>query len=154
MNLEGLNCLDIEVSLDWAMLVAYFRGYMEGAEESDLYQKYAHMADNCDVIIGYIANDRMYQVLTDFFEKRITDTALINSLSALKLGRQYVAITQKVCDQITVRSEKELSRLELLVLKDRSVVRRKEGISVAEKIVMEHRRDGRFFDEILKGGSV
>lgn len=153
MNLEGLKCLNIEVSLDWAMLIAYFRGYMEGEEESDIYKKYAHMADGCDVIIGYIANDRMYQILTDFFERRITDAALINSLSALNLGKQYVAITQKACDQIKIKSEKGLSRLELLILKDRSVVRRREGILLAEKIVMEHRRDGRFFDEILKGGS-
>ena len=109
---------------------------------------------DCDVIIGYIANDRMYQVLTDFFEKRITDTALINSLSALKLGKQYVAITQKACDQITITSERALSRLELMILKDRSVVRRREGVSLAEKVVMEHRRDGRFFDEILNGGSI
>ena len=154
MNQDGLKCMDIEVGLEWAMLIAYFRGYMEDYTETDLYEKYAHLIDDCDVIIGYIANDRMYQVLTDFFEKRITDTALINSLSALKLGKQYVAITQKACDQITITSERALSRLELMILKDRSVVRRREGVSLAEKVVMEHRRDGRFFDEILNGGSI
>lgn len=47
----------------------------------------------------------MYQVLTDFFEERITDTALLGSLSALKLGKQYAAITQKACDHITVKNQ-------------------------------------------------
>lgn len=151
MEMTDLKVLDIEVSLDWAMLIAYFRGYMKGEENSPLYQKYAYMADGYDIIAGYIANDRMYQVLTDFFEKRITDAALVASLSVLNLGKQYVAITQKACDQIKIVSEKCLSHLELLALKDRSEIRRREGISLAEKIVLEHRRDGKFFDEILKG---
>lgn len=151
MNLEGLKVLNVEAGLDWAMLIAYFRGYMKGEEDTSVYEKYSHMADGYDVITGYIANDRMYQVLNDFFERRITDTALIASLSALNLGKQYVAITQKACNQIQILEEKSLNRLELLVLKDRSEIRRREGISLAERCVIEHRRDGRFFDEILKG---
>jgi transcriptional regulator with XRE-family HTH domain len=154
MNLDGLKVLDVEVVLDWAMLIAYFRGYMEGEKETLVYDKYSHMADGYDVIAGYIANDRMYQVLTDFFERRITDAALIASLSALKLGRQYVAVTQKACDRIEIIGEKQLSRLELLALKEKSEVRRREGISLAERCVVEHRRDGRYFDEILKGVEV
>ena len=151
MNLSGLRVLNVEVGLDWAMLIAYFRGYMKGEEDTPVYEKYSHMADGYDVIAGYIANDRMYQVLTDFFERRITDAALIASLSALNLGRQYVAKTQKACDRIKILDEKSLSRMELLFLQNRSEVRRREGISLAEKCVIEHRRDGRYFDEILKG---
>lgn len=154
LNLEGLKFLDVEIGIDWAMLIAYFRGYMDNAKGTTIYEKYAHMAEGYDVMIGYIANDRMYQVLTDFFEERITDTALLGSLSALKLGKQYVAITQKACNQITIREEKVLSKLELMALKDVSVIRRKDGLDVADRIVKEHRRDGRFFDEILKGVEV
>lgn len=150
-DLRGLNVLDIDVSLEWAMLIAYFRGYMDDARETEIYKKYSHLADGYDVIVGYIANDRMYQVLTDFFEKRITDVALIACLSALNLGRQYVAKTQKACDQMHIITESKLTHLELLALKDKSEIRRREGISLAEKMVIEHRRDGRYFDEIMKG---
>lgn len=150
-NTENLSVLDVEMGIDWAMLIAYYRGYMDDKTESVVYEKYAHMADGCDVIVGYIANDRMYQVLTDFFERRITDTALIGSLSALKLGRQYVAITQKACDQIRIIKERPLQKLDLMILKDRSKIRRREGIELADRIVTEHRRDGRYFDEIVRG---
>ena len=142
-NTENLSVLDVEMGIDWAMLIAYYRGYMDDKTGSVVYEKYAHMADGCDVIVGYIANDRMYQVLTDFFERRITDTALIGSLSALKLGRQYVAITQKACDQIRIIKERPLQTLDLMILKDRSKIRRREGIELADRIVTEHRRDGR-----------
>ena len=149
INMEGLEVLDINVGLEWAMMIAYYRGYMDAVKGSNIYNKYSHMADGYDIITGYIANDRMYQVLTDFFEKRITDTALVESLSALNLGKQYVAITQKACDQIEIINSKPLETLELMLLRDKSVIRRKEGISLAEEIVMTHRRDGKFFDEIL-----
>lgn len=150
-DMSDLRCLDVEIVIDWAMLIAYYRGYLDKEKGSSLYQKYAHMADGYDIISGFIANDRMYQVLTDFFEMRITDTALLGSLSALELGKQYVAVTQKACDHIKVLNEKKLSKLELMMLQDRSVIRRREGVSMAEKVILEHRRDGRFFDEILKG---
>lgn len=150
-DMKDLRVLDVEIGLEWAMLIAYYRGYMDEEVGSIIYEKYAHMADGYDVIIGYIPNDRMYQVLTDFFERRITDAALISSLSALKLGRQYVAITQKACDHIKIKKERPLQKLDLMILKDKSVVRRKEGITLADKIITEHRRDGRYFDEILRG---
>ena len=151
VDLDDLQVLHVDVNIDWAMLIAYYRGYMHGEEESSLYHKYAHMADGYDMIIGYIADDRMYQVLTDFFEGRITDAALIASLSALNLGKQYVAITQKACDHIAIISEKEITYLEKLILKEKSEIRRREGLSLTRKVVIEHRRAGRFFDEILKG---
>lgn len=150
-NMDNLKVLDIEIDLDWAMLIAYFRGYMEEDKDSKICEKYSHMADGYDVIIGYIVDDRIYQVLTDFFERRITDAALIGSLSASKLGRQYVAVTQKACNQIKIVKERPLQKLDLMILKDRSVIRRREGIALADRIVMEHRRDGRYFDEILRG---
>lgn len=151
LDMSGLRVLDIEVGLKWAMLIAYYRGYMEGQEHTELYQKYAHMADNYDLICGFIANDRMYQVLTDFFEMRIMDTALIASLSALKLGRQYVAISQKACNQIKILKTRKLDKLDLMFLINKSEMRRKEGKALADQMIMLHRRDGRFFDEILNG---
>ena len=72
----------------------------------------------------------------------------------MKLGRQYVAITQKACDQIRITKERPLQKLDLMILKDRSIVRRKEGIALADRIITAHRRDGRYFDEIMRGDAL
>ena len=151
LDMTGLNVLSVEISMDWAMLIAYYRKEMESAKGTPIYEKYAHMADGYDVIIGYIANDRMYTELSRFFNKTLTDVALINCLSALDLGKQYVAISEKACKQIKILKEESLSQLELLLLKDMSAERRKEGIALAEEIEVKYRREGKFFDEILKG---
>ena len=151
LNMTGLKVLTVDIGMDWAMLIAYYRKEMESAKGTPIYEKYAHMADGYDVIIGYIANDRMYTELSRFFNKTLTDVALINCLSALDLGKQYVAISEKACKQIKILKEEPLSQLELSLLKDMSAERRKEGITLAEEIEVKYRREGKFFDEILKG---
>ena len=102
VDLSGLKVLDIEVGIDWALLVAYNRGKMESVKGTAIYNRIAGMADGCDMLIGFITNDRMFVVLDRFFKGEITDEALIHSLSALKLGKQYVALTTKACKQIKI----------------------------------------------------
>ena len=151
LDMTGLKVLTVEIGMDWAMIIAYYRKEMESAKGTPIYEKYAHMADGYDVIIGYIANDRMYTELSRFFNKTLTDVALINCLSALDLGKQYVAISDRACKQIKIIKEEPLSQLELSLLKDMSAERRREGIALAEEIEVKYRREGKFFDEILKG---
>lgn len=104
------------------------------------------------MVIGYIANDRMFVVLDRFFNGEITDLALINSLSALKLGKQYVALTDKACNQIKIIDEQELTEDNRGKLKQDSEANRSKGIAMADEICRKYRRDGQFFDEILKAG--
>ncbi len=152
LDLTGLKVLRVGIGLDWAMLIAYFRKEMEEAKGMPVYEKYAHFADGYDVIVGYIANDRMYTELSRFFNRSLTDAALVHCLSALDLGMQYVAVTEKACKQIRIVEEYSLHPLELSALIDLSVARRKEGIALAEDMEVRYRREGKFFDEILRGG--
>ena len=151
LDLRGLKVLTVDIGMDWAMLIAYYRKEMEKAKGTAIYEKYAKMAEGYDVIVGYIANDRMYTELSRFFNRTLTDVALINCLSALDLGKQYVAISEKACKQIKIVSEQPISYLELAMLTDMSVTRRKEGVALAEEIEVKYRREGKFFDEILRG---
>ena len=66
-DLSGLKILNIEVGLDWALLVAYNRGKMEQVKGSPIYEQYKNLSRDRDMIIGNIANDRMFVVLDRFF---------------------------------------------------------------------------------------
>lgn len=152
VDLSGLKIMDIEVGLDWALLVAYNRGKMESAKGTSIYNRYAELDKSCDMVVGYIANDRMFVVLDRFFNGEITDLALINSLSALKLGKQYVAKTEKACKNIKIFEEQEINEEQREKLKYESEINRSRGIELAESICRKYRREGRFFDEILEAG--
>lgn len=152
VNLSGLKILNIEIGLDWALLVAYNRGKMDFIKGSTIYNHFKTITDGCDMVIGYIANDRMFTVLDRFFRGDITDVSLINSLSALKLGKQYVAISEKACSQIKIVKETMLTFEDRETLKAESEKNRKLGIALADDICKKYRREGRYFDEILKAG--
>ncbi len=152
VDLSDLKILDIEVGLDWALLVAYNRGKMESVKHSSIYNRFANLSIGCDMIIGYIANDRMFVVLDRFFNGEITDMALIKSLSALKLGKQYVALTEKACKKIKILNEHDLTGDDRDKQKQESIDNRSKGIALADEICRKYRREGRFFDEILKAG--
>lgn len=152
VNLADLIILDVEVGLDWALLVAYNRGKMESVKHSTIYNRFANLCKDCDIIIGYIADDRMFVVLDRFFNGEITDMALINSLSALKLGKQYAALTERACQKIKILDEQKLTENDRYKLKRESETNRSKGIAMVDEICRKYRREGRFFDEILEAG--
>lgn len=149
VDTRELSCLEVKANLDWAMLVAYHRGKMDHIKNTAFCRKYREMAAHQDLIIGNIADDRMFYVLDNFFIGNVTDAALIHSLSALQLGRQYVAVSQKACDAIRIESEVHISYLERLFIKTAAEENRAKGISLANEICKNYRRKGLFFDEIL-----
>ena len=149
ISVDNLAVLDVPVDLEWAMIVAYHRGRMEKIKGTPFYSKYQEMTKDKDLVIGSIANDRMFFVIDNFFIGNITDAALINSLSALELGKQYVAVTQKGCDAVRIEKEIPISYLEKLFMKEVSEANRVKGSSLANDICRNYRREGLFFDEIL-----
>lgn len=148
-DVTHLAKIEIPADIDWAMLVAYNRGRMEAISGTSLYRKYRDMAADKDLIIGSIANDRMFYVIDNFFIGNITDAALVHSLSALRLGKQYVAVSRKACDAVRIECEFEFSHLERLFIQEVSEGNRANGISLANTICKNYRREGLFFDEIL-----
>lgn len=149
IDTDKLTQIEVPADIDWAMLVAYHRGRMEKINGTPFYNKYRDMTANKDLIIGNIANDRMFFVIDNFFIGNVTDMALINSLSALQLGKQYVAVSQKGCDAVRIECEISLSYLERLFIKNTAEENRTKGISIANDICRNYRREGLFFDEIL-----
>lgn len=123
---------------------------MDAVRGTAFYEHYSKMAKEHDVIVGCIADDRIFYVLDSFFLGNITDKALVMSLSALQLGQQYAAVSQKACDQASIEAEIELSYLERAFLRDRSESNRVKGVNLANEICRDYRREGFYFDEILK----
>lgn len=123
---------------------------MESVKGTSFYENDREKTKQKDLIIGNIANDRMFYVIDNFFLGNITDKALTSSLSALQLGKQYVAVSQKGCGAVEIECEIELSHMERQFLKDEAEQNRVKGISLADEICKNYRREGLFFDEILE----
>lgn len=147
---KRLRTLEVPTDIDWAMLVAYHRGKMEAIAGTPFYNRYRDMAAGKDLVIGNIADDRMFYVIDQFFSGNITDDALVHSLSALQLGQQYVAISRKGCDAVRIEREIRLSYLERQCIQMASARNRAQGVILANKVCREYRRAGLYYDEILE----
>ncbi len=148
-NLSGLKVFDLEVGLDWALLIAYHWGKMESIKGTPVYQRYCNMAKDCDMISGFMTNDGMFVILNRFFNGEITDRALFYSLLAMNLNKQYVALTEKACRQIQIYGEEGFSEEEKDLLIDRYGTERGESLTRADEICRKYRREGKYFDEII-----
>lgn len=61
-------------------------------------------------------------------------------------------LTEKSCKQIKIIDEQGLTAYDRDKLKQESEANRQKGITMANEICRKYRREGRFFDEILKAG--
>lgn len=149
VGLDEIKSIEVPVDIEWAMLVAYHRGRMENIKGTAFYDNYQKLTREYDIIIGSIADDKMFQVLDDFFIGNITDVALTKSLAALELGKQYVAVTKKGCEAVKVEREIPLSYLEKRCFQVMAEENRTRGVALANDICRKNRRKGRYYDEIL-----
>jgi hypothetical protein len=150
LDLSGLRILYIPAKIDWALLVAYSRGEMKKYAGSPLYEKYSRMLESYDIAVGKIANDKLFTVLENFFLNRMTDKGVVQCLSVLPLGDQYVALNEKACRRIKILEERRFSELERLCICDLSTENRLRGTKMADEIFIKNLRNGRYFHELMK----
>ena len=93
---NNINIKEYNVSLEWMLLIAYFRGRLDEYKNSSALQKLLNDLKDVDVIIAPIADNTMYSTLEDFIGGTITDLQCLNALSANRLGKQYVFLNDKV----------------------------------------------------------
>ena len=149
-DLDGLRIHRFSPDIDWAMFVAWNRRVIPERFKSFYDERFLPVVRENDVIAGKIANDRMVVVLDWFFSGFITDVGLLMSLQALGLGDQYCALTSEACSHAKVVSEKALSADECASLRAKSESQRSLAVKMVDRIRLEHRRDGKFFSEIIE----
>ena len=120
----------------------------------DCCERYERYHSVYDVIVGLIANDKMFQLLERFYDGTLCDKALIDGLSRVKLGYQYVLKTKEAClaEHIRIISDRQLTDKErkmALVQNDNKLNQMSGFIGELQR---RYRRaeNVRFFDEIME----
>lgn len=147
---KKLNYIEFKVDRNWMYAILYFRGmfsdYIPNKEVLDIIEK----INNADYIIAPIADNQMYDTLTAFSLKEITDEQCLHALSANNLGKQYVLKTQKAINNLVFIDRMYLCEKEKEnYLKDKNVTST-QGRNKATLAIEEYRRKGKYIDEIFK----
>ena len=76
---KKLNCLTFKVDRDWMYAILYFRGMLDEYVLDDEFLKLIKQIEKADYIIAPIADNQMYDTLTAFSLKEITDEQCLHA---------------------------------------------------------------------------
>lgn len=148
-DLENLNVLEFNCSLEWMLAICYYRGTLGVFSDSTIVKEIIQKINDADVIIAPIADNRMFYIMTLFAEGEINANVALHSLSASKLGKQYIFKTQKALKQIVPVEKYYLCQEE----KDDTIKKlsmRTLEIETKLKLSKREFREGLFIEELLK----
>jgi len=151
-NKEGLKSKSFSVDREWMLTIAYYRGRLKEYDTLQVISELISKNRDVDYFIAPIADNRMFEIIDSFIEGEITDIQCQHCLSATNLGNQYVFVSQKAADQISVLEHCYLAKEEkeyYLTSRQESVEMNRDKVKVARK---QYRGQGKYIEEILNEG--
>ena len=147
--LHSLKCVEFNVDRKWMYAILYFRGMFDDYLPNDEVLEIVEQINQADYIIAPIADNQMYDTLTAFSLKQITDEQCLHALSANNLGRQYVIKTQAAVDHLILIDHMYLCEKEKEDYLNHKKVISSQGRNKAVLSIEEYRRKGSYIDEIF-----
>ncbi|MDD7618865.1 MAG: DUF3990 domain-containing protein [Bacillales bacterium] len=149
VRLRSLRAVSFRVDREWMLAIAYFRGWIPEYAEKPILRDIIAKVEESDIVIAPIADNRMFDIISEFVRGEITDAQCEHALAATNLGMQIVARTEKALDAIEFvnlcylsKPEKEATLTERLKMHALSQDKGK-----AARI--EYRGKGRYIDELF-----
>lgn len=147
---KNLNYMTLNANKDWMIAILYYRGQIDQYKEHPLVKEVIKRIESCDYIIAPIADNTMYDILSEFANRSITDEQCRHALSANNLGNQFVMLTNRACRNLKPVARLYLTNIErddLRKLKFAQTNQRLQKVKVAK---IKYRRKGKYIDELFK----
>ena len=149
-GLKNLKVKEFNVSIEWMLMVCYFRKQIEEYKNTKIIKDLINEINEYDIIIAPIADNDMYDIMSQFARGDITDMQATSALSASNLGKQHVLKTEKACKAIKMVNRLFISEPER---KDIEQKRKDDAFLASDKAklaIKNYRRLGKYIEEILK----
>ncbi len=150
LNLNDLKIYKFDVDTDWMIAIAYFRGWIEDYLETSFVKNVLDKIKDCDIIIAPIADNRMFDIITEFVEGNITNEQCKHALAATNLGLQYVLKTTKAVEHVNFIQEMYVCKKEKEKCIENRVSLTNNGIQKVRMARIEYKGKGKYIEEILK----
>ena len=146
---SDLKILNLDVSLDWMLLIALNRGLLEEYKNTKKYSELKNIMNQYDVIIAPIADNRMFTTIEDFISSGVNSAQAMNALQELSLGKQIVFKTEKAIKNIKILEQLYLTNAEKRAAVSKRLNRIKETVDYVSSAYRKHIREGLYIDEVF-----
>ena len=148
-SLDGLRIKQFECDLEWMLAICYYRGTVKEYAEHDRIQKIVSEVESADVVIAPIADNKMFYVMAQFMDGDINADVALHSLSASKLGFQYIFKTNDALKRLIPIEKYYLSKPEREDCR-KVLIERSFEIDTKLKLAKREFKTGLYIEEILK----
>lgn len=148
-SLDDLNLKRFECTLEWMLTICYYRGTLGKYSKNKEISKIVSEAEEADVIIAPIADNKMFYIMAQFAEGEINADVALHSLAASSLGLQYVFRTERALEKLIPVEKYYLCGPEREECRSQLNERSYE-IDTKLKLAKREFKNGLFIEEILK----
>ena len=148
-SLEGLKRVEFDCSLDWMIAICDYRGTIKKYTGSKMVQDIVKKIEEADIIIAPIADNKMFYVMSQFAEGEINADVAIHSLSASRLGLQYIIKTDRALKNLVPIERYYLSVPERKDCRS-ALIERGYEIDTKLKLAKREFKTGLYIEELLK----
>ena len=148
-SLANLKIKRFECDLEWMLAICYYRGTLGEFSMNSMIGQIVADIEAADVVIAPIADNKMFYVMAQFTDGEINADVALHSLSASKLGLQFIFKTDKALQNLVPIEKLYLSSPERedcrRVLNERSY-----EIDTKLKLAKREFKTGLYIEEILE----
>ena len=147
LNMKDLKVVEFKVDRNWMLAIAYYRGWIDKYENHKIIKNIIKKVEESDVIIAPIADNRMFDIISEYVTNTITDLQCEHALAATNLGKQYVLKTNKAINNLNFIKELYVCDTE----KKRSLKKRNElsenSMNKVSMARVEYKGKGKYIEE-------
>ena len=150
LNISNLKVEKFNVDTEWMIAIAYYRGWLQQYEQDKILKSIIEKVENADVIIAPIADNRMFDLISEFVDGVITNEQCEHAIAATNLGNQYVVKTKKALEKLDFIKLFFLSSKEKDAYKNKRLENNNINLNKVKVSRIEYRGKGQYIDELLK----
>lgn len=147
---KSLKIEKFSVNTEWMLAIAYYRGWLTQYNQNEIIKNIINKVEKADVIIAPIADNRMFDLISEYVDGTITNEQCEHALAATNLGNQYVIKTTKALDKLEFIKIFFLSSKEKEMYKNKRLENNNNNLNKVKIARIEYRGKGQYIDELLK----
>lgn len=149
LKTEKLKTYKFNVNREWMIAISYYRGWMDSFSNHPIIKKITEKVENNDVLIAPIADNRMFDIISEYVRGEITDLQCEHALAATNLGYQYVLKTDKALANTSLIQSVFVSDAEKKSIISESLNSSNISHDKVKVAKITYRGKGQYFDEVF-----
>ena len=150
LNTNKLKVEKFNVNTEWMFAIAYYRGWLHNYNQNELIINIIKKVETADIIIAPIADNRMFDLISEFVDGVITNEQCEHALAATNLGNQYVIKSKTALEKLDFIKLFFLSSKEKEMYKNKRLENNNTNLNKVKVARIEYRGKGQYIDELLK----